>query len=81
MISNDALAKELALIEGVVLAEVTGDGYHYHVLIVSDLFQGKTKVARQQWVYAQLKEHITSGRLHAVNMQTFTQDEWEKQRG
>lgn len=81
MISNEALTSEWLAIDEIKYAHVEGDGYHYHLTLVSDVFLGKSKVARQQWVYARLHDHITSGRLHAVNMNTWTIAEWEKQGG
>ena len=81
MISNEELKQLLMATDEVDDVQVEGDGYHYDVTIVSDAFLGKTKVARQQWVYARLNEYIISGRLHAVNMKTWTKAEWEKQRG
>ncbi|ASQ45524.1 BolA family protein [Legionella clemsonensis] len=81
MISNEVLEKRLAETGEVDFAQVEGDGYHYQLTIVSDAFLGKSKVARQQWVYGKLKEYITSGSLHAVSMKTFTKEEWENNRG
>ena len=81
MILNDELENQLASCEGVAYAKVLGDGYHYQVIIVSDAFLNKSKVARQQWVYSRINEHIASGSLHALTMQTFTNDEWEKKNG
>ena len=59
---------------------VTGDGYHYQALIVSAEFVGLSPVKKQQKVYAALGESITSGALHALTMQTFTPEEWNKQK-
>lgn len=81
MISNQDLERHLMSEDGVCHVQVKGDGYHYELTIVSDAFIGKSKVSRQQWVYACLKEYITSGQLHAINMTTWTKDEWEKQGG
>lgn len=81
MISNEQLEQELKNNAGVDWVEVTGDGYHYHITLVSDVFEGQSKVARQQWVYARLNEYITSGRVHAVNIKTWTNGEWETQHG
>lgn len=81
MISNEALTQVLLAIDDVDYAQVEGDGYHYELTIVSDVFLGKAKVARQQWVYARLNDYIVSGQLHAINMKTWTNIEWEKQRG
>lgn len=77
MISNEEIEKLFEATENVEYVKVEGDGYHYQLVVVSDEFEGKTRVARQQWVYAQLKEHITSGSLHALTMKTYTRDEWE----
>ncbi|KTD20714.1 BolA family protein [Legionella londiniensis] len=81
MISNEELENFLKEIKEVDFAQVQGDGYHYHLTIVSDAFRNQSKVARQQWVYSRLKHYITSGRLHALSMQTWTREEWEKQHG
>lgn len=81
MVSNEEIRQCLLAVGGVRSVEVSGDGYHYQLTIVSDNFLGMSAVLRQKWVYAQLKDYITSGRLHALNMKTWTQIEWEKQRG
>lgn len=60
---------------------VESDGHHFRLTIISDRFEHQSKVARQKWVYAILKNFILSGELHAIEMQTWTQSEWEKQRG
>ena len=76
MLSNDDLEKKLKAIDEVYYVKVEGDGYQYQLTIVSDLFLEKSKVARQQWVYKQLKDEITTGRLHAISMKTLTKKEW-----
>ncbi|KTD45309.1 BolA like protein [Legionella quinlivanii] len=81
MISNEALEQRLRDTSEVEFVKVEGDGYHYNLTIVSEAFVGKSLVARQQWVYAQLKELITSGTLHALSMKTWTKEEWEKKHG
>lgn len=81
MLDNETITKRLKALDEVKDAVVEGDGYHYQLTIVSDVFEGKSKVARQQWVYAQLKEYITTGSLHAITMKTLTEDEWRKKHG
>ena len=81
MISNQDLEQELSALDGVHFAAVSGDGYHYDLTLVSDVFLGQSKLARQRWVYAKLNERIQSGSLHAVNLHTWTLDEWEKRHG
>ncbi|MFT6221072.1 MAG: acid stress-induced BolA-like protein IbaG/YrbA [Oceanicoccus sp.] len=55
--------------------EVTVEGSHVALHIVSDVFGGLNTLKRQQKVYAVLSEHIASGEIHAVNMKTFTLQE------
>lgn len=81
MISNEELEQKLKNNEQVHFVKMEGDGYHYHLTIVSDVFISRSKLARQQWVYKQLHEYITAGSLHALTMKTWTIEEWEKQSG
>lgn len=79
MLSNEEIEKKFKAIDGVYYAKVEGDGYHYQLTIVTDIFLQQSKVARQQWVYAQIKDLIISGKLHALQMKTWTEEEWGKQ--
>lgn len=58
-------------------ADVTVElvGGHYTVTVVSDAFEGKRPVARQQQVYAPLAEVIAAGTIHAVNIRALTPTE------
>ena len=80
-VSNEQLQEQLIEHPSVNYVNVSGDGYHYQLVIVSDEFIGKSKVQRSQWVYKELKNYITTGQLHALTMKTWTKDEWEKKRG
>lgn len=80
-ISNEQLESQFSGIAEVDYVHAEGDGYHYQLTVVSDAFIDKSRVARQQWVYAILSEHILSGDLHAIQMNTWTKSEWEKQHG
>jgi acid stress-induced BolA-like protein IbaG/YrbA len=57
---------------------VEGEGSKYSVTVVTDRFIGMRPVAKQQLIYAPLNAHIASGVIHAVSMQTLTQEEWRK---
>ena len=81
MLSNEEIEQKLKSNSDVFFVKVDGDGYQYQVTVVSDMFLNKSKVARQQWVYAQLKEFITTGKLHAISMTTWTKEEWGQQHG
>jgi len=51
---------------------VGGDGYHHELKVISDVFDGMSRVRRQQLVYGHLSEAIRSGALHAVNIKAMT---------
>ena len=81
MISNDEIKARFIALPEVKEIRVSGDGYHYQLTVVADIFEGMTKLKRQQWVYAQLKVEITQGQLHALTMETWTPGEWENKNG
>lgn len=81
MTLHDEIKQRLEALPEVQSATLGGDFYHVELVVISDAFLNKTKVARQQWVYARLNDLIKAGTLHALSMQTWTNDEWEKQRG
>jgi acid stress-induced BolA-like protein IbaG/YrbA len=56
---------------------VDGDGRHFEALIVSPVFEGLSRVQRQQRVNAVLREHFESEVLHALSMQCLTPAEAE----
>lgn len=59
--------------------EVDGDGTHFSAVVVSAEFAGKTSVQRHQRVYQTLGDRM-GGEIHALSLQTYTPDEWEKKR-
>ena len=52
--------------------EVSVDGNRANIKVISDVFVGMTRVARQQLIYSCIKEMIQSGDLHAVSIVTRT---------
>ena len=60
--------------------DVRGDGHHFEALIVSAEFEGKTRVARHQMVYAALGDRMRE-EIHALSMTTLTPDEWTARQG
>ena len=58
---------------------VVGDGSHYDIQAIGDVFEGLRPVKKQQLVYAALSDHIADGSIHAVNIRTFTPTEWQSQ--
>ncbi len=55
-----------------------GEGCSLNVIIISNEFEQLSVVKRQKIVYEHLGPLITEGTVHAVSMQTFTPQEWEK---
>ena len=50
---------------------------HFKVVIVSEAFDGRRKVARHQQVYAELSEQL-AGPVHALALHTYTAAEWQQ---
>ena len=57
--------------------QVQGEGSHYDIIAIGDVFEGQRPVKKQQIVYAALNEHIADGSIHAVNIRTFTPAQWQ----
>jgi len=73
---KDVLMNALALDE----AHVTGDGSHFQAIVVSALFDGMSRVKKQQTVYAPLMEYIADNRIHALSIKAYTPEEWQRDR-
>ena len=54
---------------------VEGEGCRFSLTIISDLFENKRPVQRQQLVYSHLNPYITSGAIHAVTIVALTKAE------
>ncbi|HEY8244066.1 MAG TPA: BolA/IbaG family iron-sulfur metabolism protein [Casimicrobiaceae bacterium] len=59
---------------------VEGDGRHWSALVVSHAFDGLSRVARHQRVYAALGERMRE-EVHALSMTTLTPGEWAERGG
>ena len=57
--------------------DVAGEGSHYNVTVIGDIFADLRPVKKQQLVYAVLQDLIADGRMHAVNIKTYTPQEWQ----
>ena len=58
---------------------VQGEGSHYEITAVGEMFEGLRPVRKQQLVYGALSDCIADGSVHAVNIRTFTPAEWQAQ--
>jgi len=57
--------------------QVDGAGSNYDITVIGELFAGLRPVKKQQLVYGALRDSIAAGAIHAVNIRTFTPDEWQ----
>ena len=55
---------------------VQGEGNHYDIVAIGDVFEGLRPVKKQQLIYAALNEQIADGTIHAVNIRTYTPAQW-----
>ena len=60
--------------------EVAGEDAHYSTLVVSDVFEGKSRIEQHRMVYATLREEMANQAVHALALKTFTPAEWERDR-
>ena len=54
---------------------VDGEGNRFVIDVVSDDFEGLSRVKRQQAVYAAIQDLIASGAIHAVTIRAATKAE------
>jgi len=55
------------------ITDLAGDGDHYKAIVISEAFEGKSRVQQHQMVYAALKGNM-GGVLHALALETRTPD-------
>jgi acid stress-induced BolA-like protein IbaG/YrbA len=65
---------EARIAQAIASSAVTarGDSNRMEVTVVSTVFEGMSRVRKQQLVYAAIGELIKSGALHAVTIRAFT---------
>jgi acid stress-induced BolA-like protein IbaG/YrbA len=73
---KEKIESELTLQECIV----KGESGTFQVIAVSDMFEGMSRVKKQQTIYALLKEEIASNAIHALTIKALTPDEWQKQK-
>jgi len=57
---------------------VEGEGDHYNIKAVGEIFEGLRALKRQQLIYDVLNSYIADGSIHAVNMTTLTPAEAQR---
>ncbi len=68
------------LIEQLKLDEVivNGDGNHFQIIVVAEMFNGMSRVNQQKMIYAPLMEYISDNQIHALSIKVYTPAEWTK---
>lgn len=55
--------------------EVTGDGRHFEVMVISDAFEGLSLLKRHRMVLDTVNTEIASDELHALSIKAHTRAE------
>lgn len=72
---------ETGLPESLVrVRDTTGTGDHFEALVISSDFSGKGMVEQHRMIYSILGSAM-SGPIHALALQTFTPEQWDKASG
>jgi len=69
----EAMIREAFPDAEVKISALADDGDHWQAVVTSSAFQGKSRVAQHQMVYAALKGKM-GGELHALMLQTVAKD-------
>ena len=55
---------------------VDGDGSHFQAVVVSNIFEGKSRLERHKLVYEALGDCFER-KVHALSFKTYTEGEWK----
>ena len=62
----------------VQVTDLTGTRDHYSVVVISAQFAGKLPLKQHRLVNAALAEPLATGELHALQLSTYTPEQWSK---
>ena len=57
------------------------DGVHLQALVISDRFDGMSRVKQHRLVMTPLKASFDDASVHALALRTFTPGQWETEQG
>ncbi len=57
---------------------VSANGSHYEVIAVGAVFEGLSRVKKQQAIYTPLTDLIKNNAIHALSIKVFTPEEWAR---
>lgn len=61
----------------VAVQDMTGDGDHFRVIVISDAFEGLPMVQQHKLVYDALGDSMDED-IHALGLKTYTPEEWDE---
>lgn len=59
--------------------QLDGDGCHFQITAIGEIFSGLNKLKRQQLLNKVLAPLIADGTIHAVNYRLYTTEEYQQQ--
>ena len=78
MVTPESIKQSIEEGMSVTHLSVVGDGQHFEAVIVSEEFEGKSRVQRHQRVFQTLGDRMRE-EIHALSMKTLTPQEWQEQ--
>lgn len=67
-----AIAKRIEAALPGSIADVKGADNHYSARVVSDRFEGKTRIEQHKMIYDLFREEMASQEIHALALKTLT---------
>ncbi|MBK4765286.1 MAG: BolA/IbaG family iron-sulfur metabolism protein [Pantoea sp. Brub] len=55
---------------------VKSNNKYIQIIAVGDIFNGLSHVNKQKIIYAPLMKYIANNTIHAISIQTYTNNEW-----
>ena len=62
----------------VEVGDLTGTSDHFTATIVSDRFSGLNMLKQHRLVYGAVQEFIDSGEIHALQLKTYSPEQWQR---
>jgi len=78
MVTPESIKTSITAHLSCVHVAIKGDGQHWEAVIVSEAFEGLSKVRQHQLVYAALGDRMRE-EIHALSMTTLTPAQWAGQ--
>lgn len=57
---------------------VTGDGSHFNIIAVGEMFDGLSRLKREQAINSPLFDYIRTNAIHALSIKALTPTEWAR---